>query len=410
MPFSYNRCSLLLVAAVLLGSCGELDDEPFDLDRTALVDGDPEEGEPAVVFLFHNSSGEGCTGTVIAPRVVVTAKHCVLELEVEDWWVVVGPTARRRDEVYGVVEVRTSPGPERDNSDIAVLILDRDFDFELKRWAFAPWPGFEEGVSITAIGYGRSDADDPDSIGVKHRRDGVVVELGPLPMMQLGDREFITEGENVCDGDSGAPILFEDVLVGFASRSQPGCLRGSWNTRVSAFSEFISEALAETGACVPESFELCNSRDDDCSGTIDEGLEETCACVDGAPSRDEVCDGVDNDCNEAIDDLERCGCTDGAAPSDERCDGIDNDCDGEIPAEEVDEDGDGHLLCGEDCDDTDPRTYPGAPELDDGLDNDCDGDIPSDELDDDAGETGGCRVAAVRTRPNPVAALFFTGP
>jgi hypothetical protein len=45
----------------------------------------------------------------------------------------------------------------------------------------------------------------------------------------------------------------------------------------------------------------------------------------------------------------------------------------------LDVDGDGHYAplpdgtCGDDCDDTDPRAFPGNPEVCDGVDNDCDG-------------------------------------
>jgi hypothetical protein len=42
-----------------------------------------------------------------------------------------------------------------------------------------------------------------------------------------------------------------------------------------------------------------------------------------------------------------------------------------------DEDGDGSPA-GEDCDDTDPLVFPGAPEACDGKDNDCDADVDED--------------------------------
>jgi hypothetical protein len=48
----------------------------------------------------------------------------------------------------------------------------------------------------------------------------------------------------------------------------------------------------------------------------------------------------------------------------------------------IDADGDG-FLAGDDCDDTDPERYPGAPEVADGKDNDCDGAVDEDTTDAD---------------------------
>jgi hypothetical protein len=69
--------------------------------------------------------------------------------------------------------------------------------------------------------------------------------------------------------------------------------------------------------------------------------------------------------------------------ADEECDGIDNDCDEEID-EDFDADGDGHYddyECdyGDDCDDTDAASYPGADEVPyDDVDQDCDGEDVTD--------------------------------
>jgi len=58
-----------------------------------------------------------------------------------------------------------------------------------------------------------------------------------------------------------------------------------------------------------------NGLDDDCDGTIDEGVE--------------ICDGVDSDCDGAIDeDLTACACAPGeSGATDETCNGVDDDCD-----------------------------------------------------------------------------------
>ncbi|MCB9521245.1 MAG: SMP-30/gluconolactonase/LRE family protein [Myxococcales bacterium] len=77
--------------------------------------------------------------------------------------------------------------------------------------------------------------------------------------------------------------------------------------------------------------EVCNDRDDDCDGLVDEGPDGCSVCG----SDIEVCDGLDNDCDGQIDELLRnaCGqCVESVPPEEECgetcCDGVDNDCDG----------------------------------------------------------------------------------
>ncbi len=115
---------------------------------------------------------------------------------------------------------------------------------------------------------------------------------------------------------------------------------------------------------VSRTTEICNGRDDDCDGIIDEDIHRECKSVCGvgteichkgkwskcnAPeAQTEVCDGHDNDCDGQVDEeLTRdcsnaCGkgtqaCINGdwstcsaPRPQLEVCDGKDNDCDGEI--------------------------------------------------------------------------------
>jgi len=96
---------------------------------------------------------------------------------------------------------------------------------------------------------------------------------------------------------------------------------------------------------------------------------ECCPDADGDGYTDASCGG--DDCDDAD-----AATYPGAA---EACDGVpDNNCDGILDATDSDADGDGVTPCAGDCDDGDPLTYAGAPEQCDGLDNDCDGAVDED--------------------------------
>jgi len=115
----------------------------------------------------------------------------------------------------------------------------------------------------------------------------------------------------------------------------------------------------------------------------------------GCPTADDDDTSVDDD-DVSDDDVETCDidgdgycwpedcdetCPECYPGAPEQCDGKDNDCDGEIEAF-GDNDGDGHDSC-TDCDDENPDVYPGAEEVCDGMDTDCDGIIIKEEQDPD---------------------------
>jgi len=74
----------------------------------------------------------------------------------------------------------------------------------------------------------------------------------------------------------------------------------------------------------------------------------------------------------------------------EVCDGLDNDCDSAVPGDETDADLDTYAPCDGDCDDALPAVNPGALEICDGLDTDCNGAIPPGETDDDGDGDNEC--------------------
>ena len=131
----------------------------------------------------------------------------------------------------------------------------------------------------------------------------------------------------------------------------------------------------------PSAVEECNGVDDNCDGSVDEGLLITWyqdGDGDGYGDSDlavEACDAphgyvqYDGDCDDG-DTAYHPGAaeTDCADPNDYNCDGH---------VGYADSDGDGWASC-EECDDGDATIHPGADEYCDGDDNDCDGTIDED--------------------------------
>ncbi len=161
--------------------------------------------------------------------------------------------------------------------------------------------------------------------------------------------------------------------------------------------------------CDPVGDEICNGEDEDCDGSVDEGLStdadgdghyapgscrrpaDDCDDEDGLrfPEGVEICDNKDNDCDDEADEgldgdgdgITPCAgdCDDGDAErypgADEVCDNVDQDCDDEKD-EGFDSDGDGYTRCAQplaDCDDSQASINPTAVERCDGIDNNCDG-------------------------------------
>jgi len=131
-----------------------------------------------------------------------------------------------------------------------------------------------------------------------------------------------------------------------------------------------------------DAVEICDLRDNNCDGDVDEardededGFDTVCGgdCEDQDPTVnpgvDEICDGIDNNCLDGIDE---------STAIDAITYYIDADQDGfgdPTTAQPACEQPSSTVTVGADCDDAEASVNPGALEIFDALDNDCSGSI-----------------------------------
>ena len=246
---------LVVMSAV---ACSAPPQEPAAIDRQPIAGGIVDESHQNVFLLaWHEGQAAAlCTATLIAPNLLLTARHCVSPSSGQDhvlcgdaslgeprpaaaFFATNAAQPREGSRLFGASEVRV-PASTVDTCgyDIALLILDENVPAPLSAPAV---PRIDReavpGELYTAVGYGVTESGEPS--GSRMRLEGLSVECEPGSCGEgVESTEFRGE-TGICSGDSGGPALDADgKVLGVVSRGGPDCSTPVYGS-VTSWRDFI---------------------------------------------------------------------------------------------------------------------------------------------------------------------------
>lgn len=208
--------------------------------RSAIVGGTVDPGDAPTVALVRDGR-PFCSGVLVAPRVVLTAAHC-LEDDVDA--VAFGADASHATTVR-VASALAHPAYDEGTfaHDVGAVLLEAEAPVApalLARGELARVP--DTGEALRLVGFGR-----PSAAATAHsgeRRTGVANVRAVT-----GTSISVEPGPSIaCVGDSGGPVLARsngaEVVVGITSHGDAGCSAEAVAIRVDVELAFVDEALA----------------------------------------------------------------------------------------------------------------------------------------------------------------------
>lgn len=282
-----TRAAFVSTTLFLVACSDPMSDGALGVASSAIVYGEPsDESEDMVVDVYARVNDNPtnntllCTGTLIAPNVMLTALHCVTYRDDPNAAFVCGPDGTLTSGVAGAGELGATVDPEGIEvfvgavpgaepaahgarvfgsgsmqicrGDIAAVVLDGDITQAPAMFRFGR--GVTLGERMTVIGYGQAEVSGPAE---RRRRTGRrVLDIGATggdPGTGTAAPNTYVLGEGACHGDSGGPAIAEETgaitgvysLTAAASCTSTG-VRNAY-TLVSPYESTIRAALEYAG-------------------------------------------------------------------------------------------------------------------------------------------------------------------
>lgn len=210
----------------------------------------------------------GCTGTLIAKNVVVTAGHCECD-NGDASRVFVGNDTDKENEGKWINVAKQVPHPQPVKNDLMLLVLESEIT-DVQPRKIAPSDMIDKATNARVVGFGNTNSAGTLGYGLKRQVDVPIVSNSCQghPDLQdslekLSDQEYyachpgteLVAGKplldlNTCRGDSGGPLYISDgegdwLLAGATSRgtanSSRPCGDGGIYVRVDKYLDWIRE-------------------------------------------------------------------------------------------------------------------------------------------------------------------------
>jgi V8-like Glu-specific endopeptidase len=245
-----SRSLVFSLVVVCVACSAEVSSSSSNEADDPIVGGSADRGHRAVVAIRIGESL--CTGSLVAPNVVLTARHCVSETQTSivcddrPGAQILGDRDPRSMLVYTGESANGTPVARGHalvvpsslrlcGADAAALVLDRNvIGITPLRISSPP----SSGAKVMAVGYGQQGP--WGESGWKRKRSVRVLDVG---------RMEIAVSEGVCPGDSGGPLLdSKGAIVGIVSRGRVPCDRESTTNiyaRADVHRDLVEKAVLE---------------------------------------------------------------------------------------------------------------------------------------------------------------------
>jgi hypothetical protein len=243
-----SRAACASFVACLSCGCAASDDgDPTGAhpaaQRASILDGTLAPEATSVVAVMNFAGGQ-CSGSLIAPNLVLTARHCIASSEDDTTAVVCDETMLENTDSAGAVFIVPLPQITDDpkdfhavrairvpegattlcGNDVALLELSVPLALPtLTPRVDSPLLG---GEPYSALGYGIDGSQAHGRSGVRRQLDGLQVTCVGEECTERAvfANEWVGPG-GACSGDSGGPALdAEGRVIGVLSRGKDGCL------------------------------------------------------------------------------------------------------------------------------------------------------------------------------------------